>query len=85
MTSRSEPFDTALVLLALTEHKKNAELRSIIDRGRAYLLESQHEDGSWTETTRPANAVSYAQQLSTCGWATLALLATVQTDELIKP
>ena len=44
--------------------------------GRAYLLATQQEDGSWTETTRPAGATSYAQRISTTGWATLALLAT---------
>ena len=78
VTSRAEPFDTAVVLLALAGLKPNPELRSIIDRGRASLIQSQQEDGSWIETTRPANGDSYAQRLSTCGWATLSLLATVQ-------
>jgi hypothetical protein len=48
----------------------------MIQRGRAYLLSSQQGDGSWPETTRPRGAESYAQRLSTTGWATLALLAT---------
>ena len=81
VTSRSEPFDTAVVLLALTNLHQRPDLQPMIARGRRYLVESQHQDGSWTETTRPANGVSYAQQLSTCGWATLGLLATVQFGE----
>jgi hypothetical protein len=48
----------------------------MIDRGRAYLLESQLADGSWPETTRPAGAESYAHRVSTTAWATMALLAT---------
>ena len=47
---------------------------AMIARGRAYLVATQQDDGSWTETTRPAGAESYAQRLSTTGWATLALL-----------
>ena len=31
-------------------------------------------DGSWPETTRPANQESYAQRISTTSWALLALL-----------
>ena len=81
-SSPSEPFDTAVVVLALVRldatpfaRDENA-LRDRIARGRAFLIASQDPDGSWIETTRPAGAVSYAQQLSTTGWATLALLAT---------
>jgi hypothetical protein len=51
-------------------------LRAQIGRGRAFLIATQNLDGSWPETTRPAGAESYAQRLSTTGWATLALLAT---------
>jgi hypothetical protein len=40
------------------------------------LLARQATDGSWPATTRPPGVESYAQQLSTTGWATLALLAT---------
>ena len=46
----------------------------MIEKGRTYLIETQQADGSWTETTRPTGAESYAQRLSTTGWATLALL-----------
>jgi hypothetical protein len=72
--SPSEVFDTALALLALDRHRDRPGVTSMIERGRAYLVETQHEDGSWTETTRPTGAESYAQRLSTTGWATLALL-----------
>lgn len=68
----AEVFDTALVLLAL-QGQNTAEMRQ---RGRSYLIAQQQEDGSWTETTRPTGGESYAQRLSTTGWATLALLAT---------
>ncbi len=44
--------------------------------GRAFLVAQQRADGSWTETTRPAGDVSYAQRISTSGWAVLALLET---------
>ncbi len=71
-----ESFDTALVLLALARLPESAEGKSLLQRGRAYLIVTQLPDGSWPETTRPAGAESYAQRLSTAGWATLALLAT---------
>ncbi len=71
-----EPFDTALVLLALTRLPEQEASRAMRQRGRAYLIATQLPDGSWPETTRPAGAESYAQRLSTAGWATLALLAT---------
>ena len=76
VNSQPEPFDTALVLLALTELEQTAEVKAWRKRGRAFLLSVQEEDGSWPETTRPAGADSYAQRLSTTGWAALALLAT---------
>ncbi len=82
--SPSEVFDTAIVLLALDRFvrseadrgRKATSLEKRIARGRSYLVESQQTDGSSRETTRPAGAETYAQRLSTTGWATLALLAT---------
>ena len=48
----------------------------MIARGRKFLINEQLDDGSWPETTRPPGNVSYAERISTAGWATLALLAT---------
>ena len=78
VTSAAEPYDTALVLLALAGLNGDAEQTRMIEQGRRYLTESQLDDGSWTETTRPAGALSYAQRLSTAGWAARALLATMR-------
>jgi hypothetical protein len=74
--SAPEPFDTALVVLALSRCGEAKEVKEMLRRGRAFLVETQERDGSWRETTRPAGRESYPQRLSTCGWATLALLAT---------
>lgn len=74
--SAPEPFDTAVVLLALSRYPKEPGVKETMQRGRAFLIKSQQEDGSWLETTRPAGAQSYAQRISTTAWATMALLAT---------
>jgi hypothetical protein len=79
--SPSEPFDTALALQALAECPSSEPIGRMIARGRAYLIAEQLPDGSWVETTRPAGNVSYAQRISTCGWATMALLATRESGE----
>jgi hypothetical protein len=76
VTSSAEPFDTAVVIFALTEQPAKDDFAPLIGRGRAFLISAQLEDGSWPETTRPANAVSYAQRLSTAGWCLRALLLT---------
>jgi squalene cyclase len=76
VNSPSEPFDTAIVLLSLARYPDEPGARDMIRRGRAFLIAAQERDGNWKETTRPAGAESYAQRLSTTGWATLALLAT---------
>ncbi len=73
----SEPFDTALALMALNAVKNRLpEATSWIARGRVWLLQEQLPSGAWTETTRPSGSQSYAQHISTSGWVTLALLAT---------
>ena len=92
LTSPTEPFDTALVVLALLRLLENPRLASPIMRetdlqeavmaGRSFLLERQLADGSWLETTRPPGQQSYAQYISTSGWATLALLATQGLGEV---
>jgi hypothetical protein len=78
--SPSEPFDTAVALLALNAARKvdSANLKSerIIAQGRQYLIRMQLPAGGWPETTRPSGFQSYAQHISTSGWATLALLKT---------
>ena len=74
--SPPEPFDTALALLALSKCEPTAPVKTMIARGRKFLISEQLDDGSWTETTRPPGNVSYAERISTTGWATMALLAT---------
>lgn len=77
----SQPFHTALALLALSESARvatpayaAADLERAITSGRAYLMAQQREDGTWKETVRPGKpASSYAQRVSTTSWATLAL------------
>jgi hypothetical protein len=74
--SAPEPFDTAMALLGLARSAPSDEVRRMIVRGREYLIAQQQRDGGWIETTRPPGGESYAQRISTSGWATLALLAT---------
>ena len=84
VNSQSEPFDTALAVLALaglpkvealsTSPYSDRELGAAIRRGREYLLGAQHPDGNWPETTRPPHGESYAQRISTTAWSLLALL-----------
>ena len=71
--SPSEPFDTAVVVWALTSVRDSRYLEPI-EQGRAYLMKTQLPAGGWPETTRPPGAQSYAQHISTSAWATLALL-----------
>ena len=76
VTSASEAFDTALVLLALAPRQAERDVASRIRRGQEFLFRTQKAGGYWQESTRPAGAESYAQRLSTTGWALSALLAT---------
>jgi squalene cyclase len=68
----AEVFDTALALLALDGPADT------LARGRAWLLKMQEKDGGWPETTRPSGAQSYAERISTTGWAVYALLTNVR-------
>ena len=74
--SPPEVFDTALAILALHEMRDRPEVWDMIDRGRMFLHGQQLQNGSWPATTRPSGGESYAQQISTTGWATLALMRT---------
>ena len=74
--SPSEPFDTAVVLLAFARKRDEPGSDALIGGGRAYLISTQLDDGSWPETTRPPGGESYAQRVSTTAWATRALRAT---------
>jgi hypothetical protein len=69
----SEPFDTALAILALRTQPGSAQP---ITRARTYLLQTQLTAGGWPGTTRPPGAQSYAQHISTCGWVMIALSLT---------
>jgi hypothetical protein len=72
----AEPFDAAVVLLALARCDDFPDRSKLLRRGRAFLIAAQRPDGSWPETTRPPDGESYAQRLSTTGWALQALLVT---------
>ena len=70
----AEAFDTAVALLALHGIRQTRVTTAAIERGRAFLVKFQLPDGSWPETTRPAGFTSYAERVSTAGWAAYALL-----------
>ena len=85
VTASPQVFDTAVAVLALSSlgveprlarsAYRVEELKEAIANGKKYIVSQQRPDGSWPETTRPANQESYAQRISTTGWAMLALLA----------
>jgi hypothetical protein len=81
VTSPPEAFDTAVVLLALADQAEKPDIRAMITRGRSFVAKSQEPDGGWPPTTRPPGGESYAQRLSTTGWATLALITTRLAQE----
>ena len=84
VTAAPQVFDTALAVLALSSLEveprlarsayRPEELKEAIANGKKFIASQQRPDGSWPETTRPANQESYAQRISTTGWAMLALL-----------
>jgi Squalene-hopene cyclase C-terminal domain len=82
LKSASEPFDTAIALLAVASFETAT---GWVRRGRAYLASTQLADGSWPETTRPPRAESYAQRISTTAWALEALLATRSPQDARPP
>lgn len=85
VTAAPQVFDTALAVLALSSLSpeprlarsayRPEELKEAIANGKKFIVSQQRPDGSWPETTRPANQESYAQRISTTGWAMLALLS----------
>jgi hypothetical protein len=76
VNSQPETFDTALVVLALAAQRDSTVFGNLLSRGRQFLVVAQESDGGWPATTRPPGVDSYAQRLSTTGWAAQALLAT---------
>jgi hypothetical protein len=74
--SPAEPFDTAVVLLALQQRREERGIADAIRNGRRFLVARQNPDGSWPATTRPPGGNSYAQLVSTTAWSLLALLET---------
>jgi hypothetical protein len=76
IVSPPEVFDTSLAVLGLCACPLDEGSSRMIERGRGFLIALQQPDGSWPATTRPPGGESYAQRISTCGWATLALLAS---------
>ena len=78
--SPPEPFDTAVVLLAIARKRDEPGSDALIRGGRAYLISTQLDDGSWPETTRPPGGESYAQRVSTTAWSTRALLGDPGRD-----
>lgn len=71
-----EAFDTALALIGLAGLRGDTRVDAAIDRGRSALVAMQSRDGSFPASTRPPGGESYAQGISTTGWATIALLQT---------
>jgi hypothetical protein len=84
-TAPAPVFDSAMAVLALTTLDAEPrlarsaytapELKDAIANGKKFLVSQQRPDGSWPETTKPANQESYPQRISTSAWAMLALLA----------
>ncbi len=74
--SPPEAFDTSMALLALAKVRDEPGVSHMIRLGRRFLIREQRDNGSWPATTRPSGVDSYAQMVSTTGWATLALIET---------
>ena len=70
---------------AIASTGDSPSIRPLITRGRVFLIARQQPDGSWIETTRPSGAESYAQRISTTGWAAMARLATRHASPRRRP
>jgi squalene-hopene/tetraprenyl-beta-curcumene cyclase/sporulenol synthase len=74
----SEPFETALALLALNAVRDKPEIEARLAKGRAFLVSVQAADGGWPAARQSTTGETYARHISTSAWATLALLVTKQ-------
>jgi squalene cyclase len=88
--SPSEPFDAAVAVLALGASSglsaiDQEAVEKAVAQGRKFLIGAQLPAGGWIETTRPSGFQSYAQHISTSGWATLALLKTRDHENANEP
>ena len=72
----SEPFETAMALLALNTVRDRPDVEARIFKGRAFLVSVQFEDGGWPAARYSGTGDTYARHISTSAWATLALLTT---------
>ena len=84
VNSVTEPFDTAMVLLALHACGDREHARRIA-QGRAFLINTQSPDGSWPETTRPPGRQSYAHRVSTAAWCLQALVTVPAAGNSATP
>ncbi len=73
VASATEPFDTAVVVLAL-QAVGDKQHAAMINDGRDFLVTTQLTSGCWPETTRPADRDSYAHRVSTTAWCLQALV-----------
>jgi squalene cyclase len=72
----SEPFETAMALLALNTARHRPEIEARIVKGRISLIGAQTEDGGWPGERQAATGGTYARHISTSAWSTIALLTT---------
>ena len=72
----SDSFVTAVSLIALAGVARSDRVEIALQRGEDFLIRTRTAEGSWPEPTRPPAAASYAQRISTTGWAVRALVAS---------